>query len=355
MKRMYPTLITTLLFAAAMINAIIYLFPKCNTLFPALSLSASAPSINSAPQYKKAAFDLFTLSFSQSVAAWSSEAKKAPSPNLSATKTAPQIPSEPDERIPENVSETTITKGRQTLFGIEINNETDYDISDAFSYTPPTVQSDGPTVLILHTHTSESYRPSEGFMYTPSDNDRTEDLSFNVARVGAELCSELNRLGVFAIHDPTLCDYPSYNGSYKKMLSVAEAVLEKYPSVQVVIDLHRDAMITSDGTKISTVTSINGEKYAQIMLVVGTDANGLYHPEWRKNLSFAVRLQQIMDEKYPSLARPLNLRCERFNGHLCPNEVIMEVGTNGNTLPEALSSARAAAGAIATLIQGSLS
>lgn len=353
MKRQYPALIMTLLFSAAMINALIYLFPKHNTLFTALSIQASAPSASVALSHKKSAPDLFELSFSQSVAAWGGKAETTPPSLPSGTESAVPSPQDYSEPLPSNITETTVTKGRQRLFGIEINNETAYDITDAFSFTPPTVQPDGPTVLILHTHTSESYRPSEGFMYTPSDNDRTEDLSFNVARVGAELCSELNRLGVFAIHDPTLCDYPSYNGSYKKMLSVAEAVLKKYPSVQIVIDLHRDAMITSEGTKISTVTSINGEKAAQIMLVVGTDANGLYHPEWRKNLSFAVRLQQIMDEKYPSLARPLNLRCERFNGHLCPNEVIMEVGTNGNTLPEALASARAAASSIAALIQDS--
>ncbi len=353
MKQRYMALIMTLLFSAAMINALIYLFPKHSMLFTALSIQASAPSVSAAIPYQKPSSDLFALSFSQSVAAWGGKSEATPPSLPGATESAASSSSNYSEPLPSNITETTVTKGRQNLFGIEINNETAYDITDAFSFTPPTVQPDGPTVLILHTHTSESYRPSEGFMYTPSDNDRTEDLSFNVARVGAELCSELNRLGVFAIHDPTVCDYPSYNGSYKKMLSVAEAVLHKYPSVQIVIDLHRDAMITSEGTKISTVTSINGEKAAQIMLVVGTDANGLYHPEWQKNLSFAVRLQQIMDEKYPSLARPLNLRCERFNGHLCPNEIIMEVGTNGNTLPEALASARAAASSIAALIQDS--
>ncbi len=258
---------------------------------------------------------------------------------------------ENEDNLPaEKIYETNITKGAETLFGIQINNETDYDLSNAFSYTPPHKSSE-PTVLILHTHTSEAYRPTKEHMYSPTDIDRTEDTSFNVARVGEELAASLNKKGIVTLHDSTICDYPSYNGSYEKMQNLAKWYLEKYPSIQIIIDLHRDAMIKNDGTKISTVANIDGEKYAQIMLVTGTDFNGLYHPSWKSNFSFAVKLQQILDSKFKGLARPLNVRCERFNGHLCEKEILIEIGTTGNTLSEALLSADAVADAIKCIIQ----
>lgn len=292
---------------------------------------------------------------SSCAAAYEGTSPSTPEPSPLDEVSSPPVKEEENtaEAVPEGIKETTIVLGGDTLFGIQINNETEYDLSGAFTPRNITRTAEGPLVLIVHTHTSEAYRPTNEHRYTPTDNDRTEDTDFNVARVGRELCDALNKLGISAVHDETLCDYPSYNGSYKKMLSVSEEALKKYPSVQIVIDLHRDAMITSDGTKISTVASINGEKAAQIMLVIGTDANGLFHPSWQKNFSLAVMLQQAFNEKYPSLARPINVRCERFNGHISPGEILIEVGTNGNTLSEALLSAHAVADVIYSITSDS--
>lgn len=315
-------------------------------------MSQSTPALIIRPELPECP-DLAPLFVSASAAAYESKKKEPEAPVADESKSTPSPVPKESGAVPENISETTITAGKDTLLGIEINNETEYNLESAYSPVHIMPDKNGPSVLIVHTHTSEAYRPSEGFMYTPTDNDRTEDLNYNVARVGSELCKSLNELGIYAIQDPTICDYPSYNGSYKKMLSVAEAAIKKYPGIKVVIDLHRDAMETGDGTKISTVTSINGEKAAQIMLVVGTDANGLYHPSWQSNFSFAADLQKKCVQMYPSLARPLNVRCERFNGHICPNEVLIEVGTTGNTLPEALVSARAVANVIASVISDS--
>ena len=114
----------------------------------------------------------------------------------------------------------------------------------------------------------------------------------------------------------------------------------------MVIDLHRDAMERSDGTVLSTVCEAGKENAAQIMLVTGTDQGGLSHPYWRDNFSFAVNLQTIINDNFPHLARPINVRKERFNGHVSKKELIVEVGTTGNTLDEALVSARALAFAI---------
>ncbi|MDO5479521.1 MAG: stage II sporulation protein P, partial [Clostridia bacterium] len=213
------------------------------------------------------------------------------------------------EPIPGNISETKIIKGETCISGAEINNETSYNLSEALRNVSP---SDGKTVLIVHTHTSESYRPSAAYNYVPTDNSRTEDTDFNVARVGAELTSALSSYGINVIHDSSLNDYPSYNGSYQKTLNLIESHLEKNPSIDIVIDLHRDAMERSDGTKISPVCTVENGKAAQIMLVVGTDQSGLTHPNWRDNFSFAVKLQNIINKNFPGLTRPINVRRERF-------------------------------------------
>lgn len=248
---------------------------------------------------------------------------------------------EPD--LLSNIKETEITKGGTSLFGVEINNETSFDLENSLR---DVTRPENPTVLIIHTHTSESYRSSPAFPYIPTDNSRTEDSDYNVSRVGKELANELSSYGINVIHDSTLNDYPSYNGSYSKALKLIESHLKKNPTIDMIIDIHRDAMERADGTKISTVFTLNNEKAAQVMLVAGTDESGLYHPSWQDNFSFAVNLQSIINKEFPNMARPINLRKERFNGHVSKKELIIEVGTTGNTLEEALRSARALAFAI---------
>lgn len=329
-------------------NLLIRCFAGFSNAFLPFAAASCIPSFYARAPQKSEKPKLACFFISSCAAAYEGTSPSSLKPLETDEATAPTVNEEKKaaEAVPESIKETTIALGGDTLFGIQINNETEYDLSDAYTPFNITRTTEGPLVLIVHTHTSEAYRPTKEHNYTPTDNDRTEDTDFNVARVGRELCDALNTLGISAVHDETLCDYPSYNGSYKKMLSVSEEALKKYPSVQIVIDLHRDAMITSDGTKISTVATVNGEKAAQIMLVVGTDANGLYHPSWQRNFSLAVKLQQAFGEKYPSLARPINVRCERFNGHISPGEILIEVGTNGNTLSEALLSAHAIADVI---------
>ena len=291
----------------------------------------------SLPTEKTESFNDYSVSFSQRLPLSSNKKRPRSVTSFPENSTPVTFYSAP---APDYITETEITKGGTSLFGIEINNETDYNLTDALKEV---YIRKNPTVLIVHTHTSESYRPSDAYPYTPTDNSRTEDTSFNVARVGAELARELSSYGINVIHDSSVNDYPSYNGSYKKTLGLIESHIEKNPEIDMVIDLHRDAMERSDGTKISTVCSVNGEKAAQVMFVVGTDQGGLTHQNWRDNFSFAVKLQTIINENFPHLARPVNVRSERFNGHTSPKELIIEVGTTGNTLEEALVSARALA------------
>ncbi|MDP4134097.1 MAG: stage II sporulation protein P [Bacillota bacterium] len=267
------------------------------------------------------------------------------------TKTDNTTQKETDKGIPKGILETTIKKGSKLTCGIPINNETDYTI-DNIGQPQMKFSGNGPLVLIVHTHTSESYRPSEAYNYQPTDTDRTEDLDFTVAKVGNVLAKTLEDKGIKTIHDSTINDYPSYSGSYRKSLELMQKYLKQYPSIQIVIDLHRDAMVQSDGTKISTVCEVDGQKAAQIMIVEGTNGSGLEHPNWKENLSFGAALQKKLDESYVNLARPLNLRKERFNGQVSKGHLIVEVGTTGNTLDEALVSAKALGTVLANLIQG---
>ena len=90
--------------------------------------------------------------------------------------------------------------------------------------------------------------------------------------------------GLEVIHDDTLYDYPVYSGAYDRSAEGIAAILEKYPSIQLVLDVHRDALVGTEGTIYKTVAG-TVDDCAQIMLVVGSDAGGQAHDNWRQNLS----------------------------------------------------------------------
>ncbi len=210
---------------------------------------------------------------------------------------------------------------------------------------------DGPTVLIVHTHTCEAYAQEAGWEYEPSDTARTNDPDYSVVRVGAELAETLEARGVQVIHDGSVNDYPSFNTAYWTALEHIEELLARYPSIQMVIDVHRDAAEV-DGFPVSRTAEVNGEELAQLMLVVGTDEGGLEHPNWRDNLSWALKLQAVLNRSWPGLCRPLDLRTERFNQHATRGSLLVEVGASGNTLRQAIRSARILGEALADLIEG---
>ena len=226
---------------------------------------------------------------------------------------------------------------------VPIKNETKYnpDLSALLKAGPSlSLSGNGPQVLIYHTHTSEAYAPSGENSYTPDDNDRTLDKRYSVVRVGDEIEKVLKQKGIGVIHyTDGYFDYPSYTGSYTRSLAAVAEQLKKYPSIKVAIDVHRDAMITSAGVKYKTVANINGKSAAQMMIVCGTDSSGLPHKNWRQNLAFDVSLQQNLTKKYPSLMRPIELCAERYNQHVLSCATLIEIGTCGNTLEEAVYSA----------------
>ena len=222
-----------------------------------------------------------------------------------------------------------------SIDGIEVKNQSDYEVTSELINSQ--VNSfNKKDIIIFHTHTCESYTQTENFSYTPSGNFRTTDLNYSVARVGDELDKQLTAYGYNIIHDTTYHDYPAYTGSYDRSLKTVETILNNNPGTEVVIDLHRDAVGSS--SEYGPSVMIGDEKAAQLMLVIGTDGGGLYHPNWRENFKLAVAIQRKANEMYPGLFRPIILRNSRYNQHLANGAMIIEVGATGNTMEECLIS-----------------
>lgn len=260
---------------------------------------------------------------------------------------------------PEDIVERTLTplssEGYVTGAGLYLYNRTalEVDLASAlhqnltFSLAPAEA---GPQILIIHTHTTEAYTPDGVDVYAPSDNNtRTLEEPYNMLRVGDEMEGVFTEMGLSVIHDRGIYDYPAYAGAYGRSGEAVKKYLEQYPTIKLVLDVHRDALVGNDGTVYKAVTTVDRVKTAQVMVVVGTDDGGSEHPNWRENLSLGARLQKNLDTLYPTLARPMALRKSAYNQNLCPGSLLVEVGTHGNTLQEALAGARdfaRAAGAV---------
>lgn len=208
----------------------------------------------------------------------------------------------------------------------------------------------GPKILILHTHATEAYTQEPGWEYEESSEYRTLNTDRSVVQVGRVLAETLEAYGIEVIHDETLNDYPSYNGSYAAALARIQGWLDQYPGIQMVIDVHRDAVADASGQAVPLSATEDGESCAKLMLVVGTDQGGLSHPNWQENLANALKLQSTLAGAYPGLCRSLDLRTERFNQHMTPGSILIEVGSNGNTLQQAMRSAQYLGEALASMI-----
>lgn len=211
--------------------------------------------------------------------------------------------------------------------------------------------SDGPLVLIYHTHTTEGYMPTEKFKYTPDTTYHTKDLNFSVAKVGEVMAYELNRLNVPTIHNKTFHDIPTYMTSYANSLKTVEQTLKQNPTIKIVIDLHRDAPV-SDPQKSREITTvkIDGTIYSRLLLVIGTDKT-FSHPHWKENYRFANLLNDKLEELYPGISRGIDLRSERFNQHLSKKAILLEIGSHGNTMEESLASAKVFAKVLANIVK----
>ena len=214
------------------------------------------------------------------------------------------------------------------------------------------LDSGAPTVLILHTHGSESYTKTAGQNYAECGSFRTREADYNMVAVGEALAQKLEEAGIHVIHDRTLHDDPSYNAAYSSARASVKKYLDQYPSIQLVLDLHRDAATYADGSQFATSVTVDGEKIAQLMLVMGTDTSGLHYPNWQENLSVALKVLAQLETEAPGITRTTTLRTSRYNQDLHSAMLLVEVGSAGNTLSQAKAAVEILAEAIIALKDG---
>ncbi|MBQ5319625.1 MAG: stage II sporulation protein P [Oscillospiraceae bacterium] len=195
-----------------------------------------------------------------------------------------------------------------------------------------------PQILIMHTHATESYEPYERDFYDSSFNSRTTDPTMNMIAVGNEIAEELEAAGIGVIHDTTLHDYPSYNGSYDRSRETVEKYLEEYPSIKVVLDIHRDAIERDSGERIAPVAEINGRNAAQVMIISGCDDGTMGMPNYMKNFRFASALQNQLESDWQGLTRPVLFDYRKYNQDLTTGSILIEVGGHANSIDQALYS-----------------
>ncbi len=209
-----------------------------------------------------------------------------------------------------------------------------------------------PVVLIFHTHTTEAYQTLDLGWYSNSVVTRSNSPDTNMVRVGDEIVEQLEKAGIGVIHDTTIHD-TTYSGAYSRSEAKIEEYMEKYPSLQVILDIHRDAIKNPDtGVMTKPTAEINGKKAAQIMIVSGCEDGGVTgFPDWEYNLRFALNLQKECEDKYPGLVRPLFFCSRQYNMHKSHCSLLIEMGSDANTLDEAAYSGRLLGDALASLLE----
>ena len=285
----------------------------------------------------------------------------------------PQAPSKPEqepiqekdlENLPEKIPEippeykgdiieedlSVSPKNHKLTFGEGvIKNTTTLSDEEAKKHldaeNPVRLDSNGPQVLIMHTHATESFEPFDTEIYDTRHTWRSTDNTENIVAAGEVLAEQIRSYGIEVLHDDTQHDYPSYNGSYERSAVTVKEYLEKYPSIKVVLDIHRDA-IQRDTTLVKPIISVDGKKAAQLMIIAGCDDGTMNMPDWNKNFRFAAGMQDAIQRHCPNLCRPVFFCHRKYNQDLTTGSLLIEVGSHGNTLEEVMYTAELAGDAI---------
>lgn len=319
-----------------------------------------APEATSAPEP-------VTATEEASAAVQEPQGTATPAPAATPEPTATPLPSAaPDIENPGSIRAEQFGQGSGdgyiTLNAGSIRNYTscsDADLRSAVS-TPSLpfdveADSDEPQVLILHTHATETYQTWPDLIYDPDFTARTQNTALNMCAVGEKMTQVLNEAGINTLHDTTLHDSPSYTESYDRSYATTQAYLEKYPSIKVVLDVHRDAIEDSDGTRVKPLCTINGEDTAQVMIIAGCDnGSSIQLPNWRLNLRFAAAWEEAMESRTPGLTRPVMCAYRYYNQDLTTGSLLIEIGGHANTVTEAIRAGQYAAEALAVLLGGHL-
>ncbi len=208
-----------------------------------------------------------------------------------------------------------------------------------------------PQVLIYHTHATESFEEYDSKYYDIRGNWRSTDNNKNMIAVGDALEKALKAKGIGVIHDYTHHDYPSYNGSYSRSAETVKKYLKEYPTIKVALDLHRDGIERENHEIVKSKAEINGEKASQVMVVCACDENHQVLPYWEENFRFGMDITTALESRYKGLTRPLYLCNARYNMDLSQGLLILEFGTNANTVEEAKITANAVGEVLGDLLK----
>lgn len=262
--------------------------------------------------------------------------------------------------VEETQAQTEATEPAYAVFAeqdadlVEVNSVCGYDADLPALLQKPLswdLKKEEPTVLIVHTHGTEAYTKTPDANYQNHAAFRTTDDRYNMISIGDELTRLLEAEGIHVIHDRTAHDYLDYDNAYENSRKAVQAYLKEYPSIKLVLDIHRDALTNSDGSQIATSATVNGKPSAQLMYVSGSNASAT-HPNWQKNLSLIEKLHVVTEKNFPGVTRPINLRAKAYNQDLSVGSLLVEVGSAGNTHAEAMNAVPALAEAIIALAWG---
>ena len=243
---------------------------------------------------------------------------------------------EPEEQVPQNRPSFTAADAADVdIRGEELTEDVGALLERPLSWD---LTGEEPTVLIYHTHATESYTPQTGEHYEESSPYRTLSDDYNMVSIGDRVAELLEAEGVNVIHDRQLHDYPNYNTSYNSSRASVQSWLAQYPSIKLVLDIHRDASGDNNNQMI-TSARVDGEESAQIMLVLAAGTESRPVPRWRDNLALGLKLQTQLERAAPGITRYVNFRASRFNQDLSPGAILVEVGAAGDTHDKAIKAA----------------
>ncbi len=272
-------------------------------------------------------------------------------PVETAPDTVPEQPPLPTH--PEHSGEGPLQFSIQAGFSVYCNNTTQYETKLEQWLLDPlkwNLKSEQPTVLIVHTHATESYKNFG--QYKETDPFRTPNREHNMVAVGNRVAEILEANGISVVHDRGLHDYPAYRNAYDRSRASAQEYMDKYPGISLILDLHRDAVTDAAGEFIPLNATYKGKTAAKIGIVVGTDSSGQTHDNWQKNAALAVKMHGVLETEFPGISRPTLVRSSRYNQDLLPGALLLEIGSAGNTLEEALAGAEVLANAIVKMAAG---
>ncbi len=211
----------------------------------------------------------------------------------------------------------------------------------------PTVE-----VLIIHTHGTESYQSDGAISVPKGDEDaRSTDTEKNVVAIGKTVSDILNKNGIGTVHCTVMHDSLQYKDSYARAEETIRRYLAEYPTIKLVIDIHRDSIIRSSGEMVKPVAELDGKSAAQLMCVVGSEWEGSAYPNWERNLSLALKLRENLNQKCENICRPVFLKSHTYNQEIAPYSLLIEVGADGNSLTEAQRSAELLSRSLCELIK----